>query len=257
MKLRESLPSASGRTFVFGDIHGDARALFTLMSRLPKLSRTDTLVFLGDYLDRGPDSARVIEWLRELPRQVDAKVVCLRGNHEDAWLKVIGEGWDAFIAPRANGCLETLRSFTGEPCEPLSEPTIQEQESLATGDFFPENVVRWMDRLPFWYEDHHAIYVHAGLLARDGEFLHPSKTEPKIALLWLRDEAFFREYRGKRVVFGHTRTAYLPEELSGYTPDDPTDLWAGPCCIGLDTGAGCGGFLTACELPGGRVYESR
>jgi serine/threonine protein phosphatase 1 len=75
--------------------------------------------------------------------------------------------------------------------------------------------------------------------------------------LWLRDDYFFRNYRGKLVVFGHTRTEYLPPELSGYTPEDPTDLWAGENVVGIDTGCGNGGFLTAFELPAMNVYESR
>jgi serine/threonine protein phosphatase 1 len=245
------------RTFAIGDIHGDTQALFLLMSRLPQLEKDDTIVFLGDYLDRGPDSARVIEWLMGLPKQTKAKVVCLRGNHEDAWLRVIEQGWDAFVAPRPNGCLETLRSFTGFPCSPEDEPTAGESRLLYTGCFFPKPVVEWLSSLDYWYEDDHAIYVHAGLQQVDGSFLHPRDTEPKVVLLWLRDEKFFRDYRGKPVVFGHTRTEFLPEELSEYTPEDPTDLWAGPCCIGIDTGAGCAGFLTACELPAGHVYESR
>jgi serine/threonine protein phosphatase 1 len=87
--------------------------------------------------------------------------------------------------------------------------------------------------------------------------VHPSKAPTPAALLWLRDEDFFRNYRGKLVVFGHTATAYLPPELSTYTPEDPLDVWAGPCCVGLDTGAGKGGFLTAIELPSMKVYESR
>jgi serine/threonine protein phosphatase 1 len=76
-------------------------------------------------------------------------------------------------------------------------------------------------------------------------------------LLWVRDQAFFREYRGKVVIFGHTTTSLLPQELSSYTPDDPNDIWAGPCAIGLDTGCGKSGFLTALEMPAMKVYESR
>src|SRR5687768_18569203 len=68
---------------------------------------------------------------------------------------------------------------------------------------------------------------------------------------------FFANYRGKLVVFGHTTTRTLPNELSTHTPEDPTDLWAGPSCIGLDTACGKGGFLTAFELPARLVYESR
>lgn len=87
--------------------------------------------------------------------------------------------------------------------------------------------------------------------------MHPREVKAPIAMLWCRDEDFFRNYRGKRVVFGHTRTEYLPPELSGYTPEDPTDLWAGVNVVGIDTGCGKGGFLTALELPALNVYESR
>jgi serine/threonine protein phosphatase 1 len=114
-----------------------------------------------------------------------------------------------------------------------------------------------MRSLPFFYEDDHAIYVHAGIKRTAGAFPHPADVEPRRALLWIRDRDFFENYRGKLVVFGHTTTVTLPVELSSYTPDDPADLWAGPACVGLDTGAGKGGFLTAVELPARRVYESR
>ena len=130
---------------------------------------------------------------------------------------------------------------------------------MLSGQFFPDDIVAWMRDLPFWHEDEHAIYVHAGLPkdAKTGAFPHPSEVKLKIAMLWCRDEDFVRDYRGKRVVFGHTSTIYLPPELSSYTPHDHEDIWVGPCVIGLDTRCGKGGFLTAVELSSGRVYESR
>ena len=245
----------AGRTFATGDIHGDLDALQRIEARLPSLDSGDTLVFLGDYVNRGPCSAGVIEHLRSLSRRCDAKIVTLRGNHEDAWLRIIDEGWPEFVLPPAYGCLEAMESYLG----PLERPLdVELQQALCTGRFFPLDVVEWFRSLPYFYEDEHAIYVHAGL-ARDpsGRFLHPSMTTPQWPLMWYRDQHFFREYRGKRVVFGHTMTETLPEELSSYTPDDPTDLWSGPCTIGLDTGAGKGGFLTTLELPSMKVYESR
>jgi serine/threonine protein phosphatase 1 len=248
-----------GRTFAFGDIHGDLEGLERVFSRLPKLEKGDTLVFVGDYIDRGPRSAQVIAFVRELQNTSAARVIALRGNHEDAWLRVIERGWPEFVLPSGNGCLAAMRSFTGAPPpEPDEKPKPGEEKGLMSGNFFPADVVEWMRELPYWYEDEHAIYVHAGL-PRDGEgFMHPSKVEaPPTGLLWLRDEHFFRNYRGKLVVFGHTATAYLPPELSTYTPEDPLDIWAGPCCVGLDTGAGKGGFLTAIELPAMHVYEAR
>lgn len=247
------------RTFAIGDIHGDLEALVALLAKLPELDEDDTLVFLGDYIDRGPCSAQVVDCLRRLPTMTLANVVTLRGNHEDAWLEVLDDGWAEFIMPRTNGCLEALRSFRGQPPPGEDEPpTDEEFLSLLKGDFFPPEVAKWMGALPYFHEDEHAIYVHAGLPpAKDGGFPHPSHVSPPRPLLWCRDRRFFEDYRGKLVVFGHTVTELLPVELSTFTPEDPTDLWAGPACVGLDTGAGKGGFLTALELPARKVYESR
>jgi serine/threonine protein phosphatase 1 len=246
------------RTFAIGDIHGDVEALIRLLASFPEVDETDTLVFVGDYLDRGPHSKEVIAFLRELPSIVKARVVTLRGNHEDAWLRVIDKGWPEFILPSGNGCLATLRSFNGRP-PPVIGEGLEPDEVLALirGSFFPADVIAWMRELPHYYEDERAIYVHAGLPREGTAFPHPRDAKNPTALLWCRDEAFFRLYSGKLVVFGHTATELLPPELSSYTPEDPTDIWAGPCTIGLDTGAGKGGWLTALELPSLRVYESR
>src|SRR5262245_10537927 len=84
----------AGRTFAIGDIHGDIAPLHRVLGRLPPLQADDTVVFLGDYLDRGPRSKDVVEQLMSFPGRTPAKVVCLRGNHEDAWLRVCREGWD-------------------------------------------------------------------------------------------------------------------------------------------------------------------
>jgi serine/threonine protein phosphatase 1 len=251
----------SGRTIAIGDVHGDLEALDRLLKRLPKLDPGDTIVFLGDYLDRGPRSAEVVARVRELSALGPAKVVALRGNHEDAWLRIIDEGWFEFLIPRGNGCLETLRSFQGRAGKggkaESDAPDADDFGAMERGGFFPPDVVTWMRGLPLFYEDSHAIYVHAGLKRQDGAFLHPSQVTPPRALLWLRDRDFFENYRGKLIVFGHTTTKYLPPELSTFTPDDPNDMWAGPACVGLDTGCGKGGFLTALMLPDKLVYESR
>jgi serine/threonine protein phosphatase 1 len=247
-----------GRTFAIGDIHGDIHALRRLFDRLPGTTADDTIVFLGDYIDRGPHSAEVVAFVRRVAKQGPAKVVALRGNHEDAWLRVIDSGWPEYVMPQSNGCFAAMRSFEGKPPpQPDEVPDAAEVKIMLKGSFFPSDVVEWMRHLPHWHEDEHAIYVHAGLPRGKTDFLHPSVAPAPAALLWLRDEDFFRNYSGKLVVFGHTATAFLPPELSSYTPEDPMDIWAGPCCVGLDTGAGKGGFLTALELPAMHVYESR
>ena len=250
----------AGRTLAIGDIHGELFHLRTLMSRLPKLDAEDTIVFLGDYIDRGPHSKQVVEYVRYLPKMTRAKVVALRGNHEDAWLRVRRQPWPEFVRPRTHGCLAAYRSFVNAPIATIHDAPIDaERDAFESGRFMPMRIVRWLESLPYWYEDRHAIYVHAGLpRGPDGRWLHPSELpEPPIHLLWLRDQDFFRNYRGKRVVFGHTTTDLLPPELSSHTPSDPTDLWSYENVIGIDTGCGRGGFLTAVELPSLTVYESR
>jgi serine/threonine protein phosphatase 1 len=248
----------AGRTFAVGDIHGELEALRCVLGKLPRLDADDTLVFVGDYVDRGPESAQVIAFVRELAQRPAPKVVCLRGNHEDAWLRVIDTGWDEFVLPGSNGCLATLRSYSGAP-PPVEGEFVQSHEAAAlfSGSFFPPDVVAWLRSLPYFYEDEHAIYVHAGLAEVNGRFPHPSEVADKTVLLWVRTKSFFRNYRGKPVVFGHTTPKYLPQELSQYTPDDPTDVFAGECVFGIDTGSGLGGFLSVLELPARRVYESR
>ena len=252
----------AGRTFAIGDIHGDIDALRRLIQRLPALDAKDTLVFVGDYVDRGPCSAEVVDLVRrELPRVIRAKIVALRGNHEDGWLRVASGGWPQFVIPAPNGCVATLRSFTGAPHGDGDGATKDELEQMLSARFFPKDVLAWMNGLPFFYEDEHAIYVHAGLVRENnganGEWLHPSRMAEPAILLWVRTMDFFRNYVGKRVVCGHTSTEHLPPELSSFTPEDPTDMWVNGSVLAIDTGCGKGGFLTAVELPEVRVYESR
>ncbi|MBA3463898.1 MAG: serine/threonine protein phosphatase [Deltaproteobacteria bacterium] len=248
----------AGRTFAIGDIHGDLAALDKLFTRLPELTADDTIVFLGDYIDRGPDSAGVVARVRKLMAEGPAKIIALRGNHEDAWLQVVSTGWPEFLLPRGNGCYEAYCSFMGLPIPGEEDiPTPDAMQAMLEGTCIPADVIEWFKTLPHWYEDEHAIYVHAGIKRTQDEFPHPSMVKPPRALLWLRDRDFFENYRGKLVVFGHTTTRTLPNELSTHTPDDPTDMWAGPACVGLDTACGKGGFLTAFELPTKTVYETR
>lgn len=244
------------RTFVIGDIHGDLRALRALWGLFPPLDEGDTVVFLGDYVDRGPDSAGVVGFVRGLPGRTPARVIALRGNHEDAWLRAIDEGFAPFTDPPQNGTHACMRSFA-PATGPDAAFTDAEEEVRVRGRFFPPDVVEWMRALPWWHEDAHGIYVHAGVPWNGERWLHPSEVDPPLPLLWLRTRKFFTHYVGKPMVVGHTVTGVLPPELSAFTPEDPTDLWAGPCVYAIDTGAGKGGFLTGLELPAAHVYESR
>ena len=254
------LAAMSARTIAVGDIHGQLVELKALLAKLPVLSSADTLLFIGDYLDRGPQSAEVVRFVREeLPHATPARIVTLRGNHEDAWLKTADGGGPEFVLPVGNGCLATLRSFSGgPPPKPGEFPEKREEmEALFKASFFPSEVVAWMRGLQYFHEDEHALYIHGGLPTREGAWSHPRDYADPTVLVWCRDEDFFSSYRGKRVVFGHTPVRYLPQELSRHTPADRSDIYLAGDVVGIDTGCGRGGFLSAVELPSLKVYESR
>lgn len=245
-----------GRTFAIGDIHGELAHLERLLTRLPTLHSDDTLVFLGDYLDRGPDSKRVIERVSTLYQHVPAKVVTLSGNHEEAWLRSLKHPEPGFLLRPENGCFQTLRALTD--CASASEME-QAAMLLQPTKWFPTWIHDWMDSLPLYYEDEHAIYVHAGLDGEGETWLHP-KDGRKRNLLWCREPDFYRGYKGKRLCFGHTLTKELPvDHLSwfGKILDDPSDVWMRGDLIGLDTACGKNGYLSAIELPSGRIFASR
>jgi serine/threonine protein phosphatase 1 len=101
------------RTIVIGDIHGDMGHLRTLWSRLPELTSDDTVVFLGDYIDRGLDSRGVVEFVRKLHEHTPARVVALMGNHEQMLIDVYEGGEANSLLPPSNGVMATYLSFTG------------------------------------------------------------------------------------------------------------------------------------------------
>ena len=97
------------RLIIVGDIHGCYHTLLDLLRKLDYVSHTDTLVFVGDYIDRGPWAFDVVRTLRELQRQVGRdRVICLRGNHEQFAIDYAGS-----LTPRweRNGGAATLRSY--------------------------------------------------------------------------------------------------------------------------------------------------
>jgi serine/threonine protein phosphatase 1 len=238
------------RTFAIGDIHGERAALDRLLSRLPPITADDTIVFLGDYVDRGPDSRGAVARVREVVASSPAKVITLRGNHEDMWLDCWRQPNLGFLLPRGNGCTNMFRSFTGAaPLADGEDVGLEELEQLIeVRSWLPQDVRDFMHSTILWYEDEHAIYVHAGLQGEDDDWKHPSQSAPK-NLMWMREPDFFSGYRGKRLIFGHTPTRDLDPPSEG--------VWRRGDLIGIDTGAGKGGHLSAIELPSLVVYDSR
>ncbi len=239
------------RTFAIGDIHGDLDGLERLLAKLPPLEEDDTVVFLGDYVDRGPQPANVVGLVRAFAEMGPQHTVTLRGNHEDKWVECFDKPDLPYLVQVSNGCSHTYRSFVG--ATPLATDESLSAEELAAmlkvSAWIPPDVIEWMKALPLFYEDEHAIYVHAGLDGDIGAWKSPSESRPK-ALLWTRDIAFYNGYRGKRVVFGHSNVGELPD-------GDSASVWKRGDLFGIDTAAGMGGFLSALELPSLTTYDGR
>jgi serine/threonine protein phosphatase 1 len=240
-----------GKTFAIGDIHGERAHLQRLLAKLPFIAPDDTLLFLGDYLDRGPDSRGVVDILRRLPEQTAGQVVFLRGNHEDVYVRSLAEVDVGFFLARGNGVAECFRSFTDRDLPPGADVTAEEITQLFDlRAWMPDPVEHWLASLRLWYEDDHAIYVHAGLDGEGTEWKHPKDGAEK-PLLWMREPDFYLQYEGKMVVFGHTPVVSLPPE-----DETRTTVWRRGPLVGIDTGAGRGGHLSCIELPSGTIYTS-
>lgn len=198
------------RILAIGDIHGSLDKLRMLMGEIDWNPEQDTLIFIGDYVDRGPDSAGVIDHLLGLMNWSE-KIICLRGNHEQMFLDFLeGRNHQTFLY---NGGQATIESYGG----------------FEAG--VPEEHYQFLQALPLYYESDNYIFVHAGLRPAV-----PLDQQDDRDLLWIREEFIESEFDfGKIVVFGHTPLRH------------PLVL---PNKIGIDTGAVYGGHLTCLELPG-------
>src|SRR5258708_31283113 len=191
------------KTFVIGDIHGRCAQLHGLLEMLPRDSATDTLVFLGDLIDRGPDVPGCVEHVLNLCQENPEKVICLRGNHEQMLLDFI-DGSSLMWLSMEIGSDQTFRQYTETPIRLRTDSDFDSARELIK-EKFPAHQIDFLRQLPFYHEDNHALYVHAGL--EDGK--HPHESSPQ-ALLWTRDLDFYKSYYGKPCVFGHTPTPLLP-----------------------------------------------
>ncbi len=174
----------------------------------------DTLVFLGDYIDRGPSSFDVVEYLIRLKARF-TDVVFLKGNHEEM-LELYLNGVDRTIY-LMNGGNQTLENYLDHSDE--NEP-----------DPIPVAHRNFLSSLTLFHETEKYIFVHAGLKEKV-----PLDRQKHEDLLWIREKFIYSTYDfEKQVVFGHTPF---------------TEPLVMPNKIGVDTGAVYGNKLTCVKLP--------
>lgn len=234
------------KTFVIGDIHGHWLELHHLMMDLlaPKIldPKKDRVVFLGDYVDGGPQTKEVIEalmgWQKKYPHWV-----VLYGNHEDLMLDALiynQKRYGDYYLWWNQGGRATFRSYVAE-----ANATDYEKALMKPIDVIPKEHIEWLKNLPLYFEDENYFYVHAGLrhglkienckkLLKNGTTMRAKELSKD--MIWIRDEFINSDFDwGKKIIFGHTA---VPEPIVQKNK------------IGIDTMTRMGGRLTAVELPG-------
>ena len=208
------------KIFAVGDIHGCLDKLISLMAIIDIDLKKDLLVFIGDYIDRGPDSKEVVDYLIDLGQRED-RVVFLKGNHE-LMLENYLSGADR-LTFLYNGGEATLNSYMKNAGQVEANP-------------IPAQHLEFFDNLRLYYETEGYIFVHAGLKANIA-----LDEQDERDMLWIRDEFIYTDFDfGKRVIFGHTpfREPLILDNK-----------------IGIDTGAVYGNKLTCVELPAVRFFS--
>ncbi len=182
------------RRLVIGDIHGCFQTLKNLFEKEIVITKEDDIYLLGDYIDRGPGSRQVIEYLIQLKWQ-GFRIFPLMGNHEDMLVQAILDE-NALQAWHNNGAEETLKSFG------VSESMLFDYEALS---LIPERYIHFMANLPLFYDLDHFILVHAGL-----NFRRPDVFGDREAMLWIRDLCYQGDKIGqKTLIHGHTPMPFI------------------------------------------------
>src|SRR2546425_2996940 len=233
------------KTFIVGDIHGRGAQLSNLLEMLPRDQSADTLVFLGDLIDRGFDAPGCVDQVVKLCRENPEKVICLRGNHEQMMLDFIDGAADIWVTPVTGG-ERTFEQYTGRPLIVRTEAELDEARRVIASSV-PAEHLNFFRRMPLYYEDDYALYVHAGL----DQGKHPRESTAQ-SLLWLRDMELYKNYRGKPCVFGHTPTAFLP--LRGRLGRH--GIYISNSAIGLDSGYNHQSPLSCLSLPDFTLYQT-
>jgi serine/threonine protein phosphatase 1 len=216
----------TGRLFAVGDIHGCAAELEVLLRGLPA-APGDTIAFVGDYVDRGPDSRAVIDQLIALRDKNGIRTVFLKGNHEDMCLAYLGRPGHWGESWHLNGGLTTLRSWGIDPHLPGRE----------AADKLPAGHLDFLEALQKTHATERWLLVHAGIRPEV-----PLDEQDEEDLYWIREEFIAQPHSlPQTIIFGHTPSRRVFVDL--------------PYKIGIDTGCVYGGRLTCLEPDSGTLYQ--
>jgi serine/threonine protein phosphatase 1 len=219
-------------TYAIPDLHGRIDLLDSAIERIASHAgrTTCTIVSLGDYIDRGPHSAQVID--RLMNWQCDTmRLVALKGNHEAMMWQVCNNlsELDHWIE---NGGDQTLRSYGGNP-----------EERVAARVVRPDHLT-WIASLRLMHLDQHRVFVHAGV-----ESSIPLDRQSEQTLLWKRYRAGSIEgHGGRHVVHGHHATLRAPLVTKFRTNLDGLAWKSGRLVIGVFQDNVAGGAVEFLEI---------
>ena len=230
------VPASTGGRLVYaiGDVHGRYDLLYRMMAEIRKdLVRTEfhsqpIFIFLGDYIDRGPESKQVIQTLISIRDHAELDARFLRGNHEQAMIDFL-DGVQDSDAWLLYGGVPTLASYGAvAPSFRSSDLTIPEVRAALRARL-PKRHEIFLRTTSLMVEVGDYVFVHAGI--RPGIALGDQVADD---LLWIREEFLLSKESIERVV------------VHGHTPE--MKPYVGERRIGLDTGAYLTGVLSAIRL---------
>ena len=210
----------SGRLIAIGDIHGCRAALDAVLDAIQPGAQ-DTLVALGDYVDRGPDSKGVIDRLIELQGQCN--LVAIQGNHEEMMLDVVREGQEPHRWLQYGG-VDTLDSY----------------RFMGDINVVPAEHHAFFSSMVDYYEADEHIFVHANY---DPQLPMPEQGIQHLRWLKLSEVTPGPHMSGKRVILGHTH------DRDG----EIFDIGHLAC---IDTYCYGGGWLTAIDARTGQLWQA-
>lgn len=230
-----ALPSTDSgeRIYAIGDVHGRYDLLRLLLDKIEAHSnalpptRSLYVLFVGDLVDRGPQSAEVLAMLYDLQTRTD-HVIVLLGNHEEAMLQALDGDMDALRGWLGVGGRDTLKSFGIAPLRPDEDRRAYLQRARAA---IPREWIAWLRKLPLSVQSGDYYFVHAGV--RPGVALD---RQTRNDMLWIRED-FLEDRRDHGAVIVH-----------GHSVTPRTEIRENRICV--DTGAYRTGLLSAIYLEG-------
>lgn len=230
-------------TYAIADLHGRYDLLDRALPAILQHSNSGTIITLGDYVDRGPDSRLVIQRLMDMSECPDWKLICLQGNHEDIMLKTCRKPLspDWWID---NGGGYTLVSY-GHPRQGVVDLSVVPKEHLD-----------WIDKLPLMHVDQHRVYVHAGV---DPNM--PLDRQGKDVLQWKlynhNTDVGHRSHKNHRhVVHGHHQHENGPKLYKNRTNLDTEAWYTGRLVVGVFDDDKPGGPVDLIEVKGRSLIEA-